>query len=289
MGALNIQNPAIPFGSHVVVSGVSRFVGSHVADQALAAGYKVRGTTCKIHKSAWIKEQFEKEYGPGNFELAEVLDMAADGAFVEAVNVNGALNALRASAKEQSMKCFMYTSSSYAATLPKPGGRFTITAETFSEVAIKQARGPDADRDSVYTVSKVEAERAIANHQGYPMTVRWAKSLWESDFNSLKHVPPQHFINMQDDVRLHIIRLGDPSVQGERIFAIKGPFSLNNIIGVLRKLYPGRRWEDYPGDARDLSTFEIIKRAEELLLQSYGKGFVGLKEIVGGNVADLAT
>jgi hypothetical protein len=85
MSALNIKEPAIPFGSRVVISGVSGFIGSHVADQALAAGYKVRGTTQDVRKSDWIKKHFEETYGPGNFELVEVRDMAAEGAFDKAV------------------------------------------------------------------------------------------------------------------------------------------------------------------------------------------------------------
>ncbi|KAJ0414904.1 NAD(P)-binding protein [Aspergillus carlsbadensis] len=339
MTTLNIKEPAIPFGSWVVISGVSGFIGSHVADQALAAGYKVRGTTRSVQKSDWIKKHFEEKYGLGNFELVEVPDMAAEGAFDRAVTgaagfihvandmtsssnasiaipsaVNGALNALRAAASEPSMKRFVYTSSSFAATLPKPDQRFTVTAETFNEEATERAWGPDADGDSVYCASKVEAERAIARwvkennsplvvnailpnanigplisatHQGYPTTARWTKALWDSDYASLSHVPPQHYINVQDDARLHIIGLADPAVQGERIFAVAGPFNLNDILGVLRRLYPGKTWEDYPDDRRDLSTFEPMTRAEALLEKAYGRGFVGLEESVKGNVAEL--
>ncbi|KAL3445544.1 NAD(P)-binding protein [Aspergillus insuetus] len=339
MGALKIENPAIPLGSWVVISGVSGFIGSHVADQALAAGYKVRGTTRDVQKSDWIKKHFEETYGPGNFELVEVRDMAAEGAFDQAVvgaagfihvandmtaspdasiaiprAVNGALNALRASAKEPSITRFVYTSSSFAATLPKPGHQFTVAADTFNEEAIERAWGHDADGDSVYAASKVEAERAIAKwvqendpplvvnyilpnanigplisaaNQGYPTTARWTKAVWEADYDSLKHVPPQHYINVQDDARLHIIALANPAVRGERIFAVAGPFSFNGIIGALRSLYPERKWEDYPDDKRDLSTFEPITRAEALLQDAYGRGFVGLEESVEGNVADL--
>ncbi|KAL3495788.1 hypothetical protein BJX62DRAFT_252830 [Aspergillus germanicus] len=339
MSALSIKEPAIPFGSWVVISGVSGFIGSHVADQALAAGYKVRGTTRDVQKSDWIKKHFEETYGPGNFELVEVRDMAAEGAFDKVVvgaagfihvandmtsspdasiaiprAVNGALNALRASAKEPSIKRFVYTSSSFAATLPKPGQRFTIAANTFNEEAIERAWGPNADGDSVYAASKVEAERTIAKwvqennsplvvnyilpnanigplisaaNQGYPTTARWTKALWDSDYASLSHVPPQHYINVQDDARLHIIGLADPAVQGERIFAVAGPFNLNDILEGLRRLYPERKWEDYPDDKRDLSTFEPITRAEALLRKAYGRGFITLEESVKRNAADL--
>lgn len=76
--------------------------------------------------------------------------------------VNGALNALKASANESAMKRFVYTSSSFAATSPKPGKQFTITAESYNDEAVDQAWKGNADGEIVYAASKVEAERAIA-------------------------------------------------------------------------------------------------------------------------------
>lgn len=85
MAFQRIQDPAVPFGSVVVVSGVNGFIASHVADQTLAAGFKVRGTTRSIGKNSWIQEHFRNLYGPDSFELVEVKDMRAEGAFDEAV------------------------------------------------------------------------------------------------------------------------------------------------------------------------------------------------------------
>jgi len=76
-----IPSPAVPYGSVVVISGSTGFIGSHVTDQALAAGYKVRGTTRDVKKASWAVELFEKRYGKGVFELVEVKDMQGDGAF----------------------------------------------------------------------------------------------------------------------------------------------------------------------------------------------------------------
>ncbi|KAJ4243684.1 hypothetical protein NW757_011111 [Fusarium falciforme] len=182
-----IKYPAVPYGSFVVISGVSGFIGSHVADQALAAGYKVRGTTRSVQKSAWVEEYFKTKYGPNNFELIEVPDMAAEGAFDKAARgatgfvhvaqdmagsadpsvvvpraVNGALNALKAAANEPLMKRFVYTSSSFAVTFPKPGRRFTVTAAMFNDEAVERAWGPNPEDSAVYACSKVEAERAIS-------------------------------------------------------------------------------------------------------------------------------
>ncbi|KAM0286009.1 hypothetical protein ACHAQH_001199 [Verticillium albo-atrum] len=157
-----IKEAAVPYGSLVVVSAASGFIGSHVADQVLAAGYKVRGTTRSSQRSARISEYFGKKYGAENFELFEVPDMSVEGVFDISVAVNGALNALKASAREPLMKRFVFTSSSFAVTMPKPGKRFSVTADTFNDEAVERAWQPDPDGASVYSCSKVEAERAIA-------------------------------------------------------------------------------------------------------------------------------
>ena len=107
------------------------------------------------------------------------------------------------------------------------------------------------------------------------------------DYKSLRGTPPQHFVNVQDDARLHVIGLADPAVQGERIFAITGPVSLNDIIKILRKIQPQKEWEDFYDDEKDLSTFEPIHRAEQLHKQAYGRGFTNLENSVRGNAADL--
>lgn len=76
-----IASPAFPHDSLITVSGSSGFIGSHVCDQALAAGYRVRDTTRRISKSGWIVEHFERKYSQGSFELAEVPLMEAEGPF----------------------------------------------------------------------------------------------------------------------------------------------------------------------------------------------------------------
>lgn len=80
-----IDNPAISKGSTVLVSGVNGYLGSNVADQFLRFGYKVRGTVRDAEKNAWVADLFQGEFGKDAFELVAVPDMAAEGAFSEAV------------------------------------------------------------------------------------------------------------------------------------------------------------------------------------------------------------
>lgn len=79
-----LDNPAIPKGSVVLVTGVNGLLGSHVAKQFLEYGYKVRGTVRDVEKNSWLTAAFDKQYGPGNFELVAVADLTDDKALTEA-------------------------------------------------------------------------------------------------------------------------------------------------------------------------------------------------------------
>ena len=80
-----LQNLAVPKGSTVLVTGANGLLGSHIADQFLEHGYKVRGTVRDTEKNAWLQTVFDKKYGKGSFELFKVPDLTVDGAFDEAV------------------------------------------------------------------------------------------------------------------------------------------------------------------------------------------------------------
>jgi uncharacterized protein YbjT (DUF2867 family) len=70
---------AIPKGSLVLVTGANGYIGSHVVDQLLALGYRVRGTV--RDKKPWLDEYFEKKYGAGKFESVAVPAIEDVGAF----------------------------------------------------------------------------------------------------------------------------------------------------------------------------------------------------------------
>ena len=83
-----IDYSIIPKDALILVTGVTGLIGSHVADQCLQSGFRVRGTARNTKKAAWVKELFEQSYGQGRFEEVVVDDMSADGAFDEAVKGN---------------------------------------------------------------------------------------------------------------------------------------------------------------------------------------------------------
>ena len=80
----NGKPPAIAPGSLILVTGANGFIGSHVADQLIQAGYRVRGTSRTTSKIEWVKEMFDKKHGEGKFETVVVENMAEPGSFDKA-------------------------------------------------------------------------------------------------------------------------------------------------------------------------------------------------------------
>lgn len=85
MTSPGITHPVVPYGSTIVVTGATGLIGSHVVDQALAAGYKVRATSRSAEANGWLVDHFNGKYGPGSVDIVEVVDMEADGAFDQVV------------------------------------------------------------------------------------------------------------------------------------------------------------------------------------------------------------
>jgi nucleoside-diphosphate-sugar epimerase len=71
--------------SVVLVTGVNGFLGSHIADQFLSSGFRVRGTVRSIPKAENIRKALVEKHGQGRFEVISVPDITIDGAFDEAV------------------------------------------------------------------------------------------------------------------------------------------------------------------------------------------------------------
>jgi nucleoside-diphosphate-sugar epimerase len=77
---------AIPKGSTVLVTGANGYIGSHIADQLILAGYNVKGTVRSEDKGAMIAETFEKRHsGKGAFSYVVVEDMSTEEAFHDAM------------------------------------------------------------------------------------------------------------------------------------------------------------------------------------------------------------
>ncbi|OLN85833.1 Aldehyde reductase 2-like protein 8 [Colletotrichum chlorophyti] len=190
-----IANPAIPKGSIVVITGANGYIASHIADQFIRNGYRVRGTVRNPKESAWLIPHFENAYGKGKFELHVVPDMQVDGAYDEVVKgaaafvhtatvidfngdpaevIGGAVKcglvAIEAAYKEPSMKRFVLTSSASTLMPLKKENFFALKGQTVDETTYGQdaktlAWAPPPwgveHGGAIYGASKQEQEQKI--------------------------------------------------------------------------------------------------------------------------------
>ncbi|PMD39988.1 NAD(P)-binding protein [Hyaloscypha variabilis F] len=340
--------PAIPLDSVVLVTGVNGFIGSHIADQFLQAGYKVRGTVRKASKADGLKALWEKKYGPGQFEVVEVPEMAVKGAFDEAVKgVSGICHAaynlswtpdpnvlipevhttitelLRSAAAEPSVKRFIYTSSISACWTAVPNEEIKIDENTWDEESIKKAWAPPPytlERSHiVYSAGKVMSEQTVwkfvkeqrpnfvvnsilpnmnwgavldpsqpASTSSQGSSSNFIPMLYLGDPQFAQMFPPQYYINVKDDARLHVAALTFEDVANERIFAMADKFTWNEVMRVLRKLRPDHKFiEDFTDEKdRDLSTVPN-QRGAELLKRMGRPGYTSLEETLADNISAL--
>lgn len=104
----------------------------------------------------------------------------------------------------------------------------------------------------------------------------------------LEWAPPQYFINVRDDAKLHVAALVDPACNGDRIFGFAAPYSWNSILAALRKLEPGKNFGADKDTGEDLSQVPNAE-AEALLKKHYGHGFFSLEETIKEGIAPSAS
>lgn len=229
-------------------------------------------------------------------------------------SVNMAMSALK-TASAAGLKRFVYTSSSFAVTQPKPSVKFSVDENTFNEDAIRavKEKGDAAGGATVYSASKVEVERAMEkwkqesgasivincvnpngnlgpvlqpSHQGYPTTAGWVRNLWDGKYDALKR-PPEHFIDVRDDAKLHVIALANPGLEGRRLLGMVAPAPISRIVNILRKEFPERKFEDFEDEGTDEITNLMKDEVEGLLREAYGHGYTQLEESVKANAREL--
>ncbi|KAL2688938.1 hypothetical protein Neosp_002988 [[Neocosmospora] mangrovei] len=300
------EHSTIPTGSTVLVTGVNGLIGSHVANEFLERGYNVRGTVRDVFKSAWIQDLFVKQYGQDKFTLFPVIDLALPDAFEEAVKgvaavvhvaspldwgtstkslitnaVVGAMNALKASNKQPSVKRFVLTSSSVAAVLPRPEVEgIVVTENTWNDeaVAAAQSSSSPAHWYVAYASSKTEAERAVWDFYHKDQSRR-------SDLVSCE----EYFVDVQDTAKLHVAGTIFSDVQGERVFAWAEPWNFDTVLAILRRQNPNKTFIKDFQSGRDLSDVEKPRSRSIRLLERLGKpSFTSLEDSVRLNSQDLA-
>ncbi|KAL6824625.1 hypothetical protein J3E69DRAFT_381501 [Trichoderma sp. SZMC 28015] len=312
---MKIQNPAVPFDSTVVIIGANGYIGAETCDKFLEAGYRVRGTVRNVEQHrAWMHGLFDKKY-PGKFELAQVVDFEADGAFDEAFKgaamvvyvstptifgpdptqvidpvVKGTINTLKAAAQAK------------------------ISVDTYNHEDLRKAREeptvPTVERAmTVYGASRAAAELAfwswvkennppfVANcvvpdgnfgrvldaEQPNGTSVGMLKRVLDGDWSRVMTLA--WIINVEDCALLMVAAAVLPSIANERIFAYYKQATWNEMRAKVRQLYPDRpelvKGEDSDVVGRDLSTAdEVVKRAEEVLKELGRPGFISVDDTI---------
>ncbi|KAF7561190.1 hypothetical protein G7046_g2948 [Stylonectria norvegica] len=337
---------AFPSGSEVLVTGASGFIATHIVDQLLLEGYRVRGTVRDEAKVTWTTELFSKRHGPGKYSAVIVPEMALPNAFDEAVKgvqgvvhtasivsfspdpnavipptIAGVVNLLRSASKEPSIKSFVYTSSSMACAGGVPGSNksFGIDSSTWNDEQIREAWSvtsepfPPTHAAVVYGASKAEAEKAlwkfveeekphfqvnavlpdlnageVLSLKGSLSTAIFMRMVYENGIGFVKTLPQQWYVNVNDTARVHVAALLSKLVNNERIFAFAEPFTWNEVLAVLRKLYPSKEFADDIPDAERSNMTVANGRGLQLLKDVFGReGWTSLEETVTENVKDL--
>jgi nucleoside-diphosphate-sugar epimerase len=142
-----------------------------------------------------------------------------------------------------------------------PETKINITKDTFNDTTIEAAYKPNASPFDVYAASKTASEGALwdaekntsppfqvsavlpdANFGSLLKESDSSKGSWIVDFYNgqdyLFNLPPQWFVDVTDNTKLHATALIDPACDGQRIFAFAQPYNWNDILAIFRKLKP---------------------------------------------------
>ncbi|KAK3332675.1 hypothetical protein B0T19DRAFT_490649 [Cercophora scortea] len=198
--------------------------------------------------------------------------------------IAGATGLLHAAAREPSVKRFVYTSSAATVFEHEIGTPIHLTKDSWNNRAVKTAWSPppyEPIRGAVvYAASKTQAEQAIwkfvdeekpsfvvnsvlpyftlgaALHQNLARsTNRMMHGLADGNVGLLGSIPGTHYINIKDVATAHVAAVLDPDVKGQRLFLWSDAFTFNDVLALLRKKYPDRKFVDnIPDQVKDIST-----------------------------------
>ncbi|KAH7071869.1 NAD-P-binding protein [Paraphoma chrysanthemicola] len=337
-----LANPVLPPDSTILVTGVNGLVGSHVADQGLAHGYKIRGAVRDKAKNWWLQEHFEAKYGKGRFNLIEVKDF--EGPYEDAVKgvsgvalvsfvpsngdpneaitryINGLLGALKAAAREPTVKRFVLTSSAMATPPLDTESERSLTSDDWNDEVVKQAWIPPFTAEKAFTVygaSKVQGEQALFTfvkeeephfqastivtpfvlgkrishkHQGHPSSIGMAVMAYHggAGVEQMKGLPPFYFVNSEDIGRFHLLALIHPDIKNERVYPWAEQVNVNDFLAAYRKLFRRKDFpQDIPGLVKSKWTIEGRAKAEKWLKDLGSSGFVSFYESMRGTAEGL--
>ncbi|OQU99116.1 hypothetical protein CLAIMM_04798 [Cladophialophora immunda] len=199
----------------------------------------------------------------GVVHIASDLSVSPDPNLVIPKVVAGSLNLMEAAATQPLIKSVVLTSSCAASYVIGSSSKTVIDRDTWNDAAVNAAWSDDTPQEArgfqVYAASKVEGERQawkwveknkprfafntvlppfnvgpILSPEIGGSTMGFIRQLLKGDDFVTKLLPPQWYINVRDDARVHVAALLDPTVQSQRLFPFAAPFNWTDMIDLLR-------------------------------------------------------
>ncbi|KAJ3108629.1 methylglyoxal reductase (NADPH-dependent) gre2 [Phlyctochytrium planicorne] len=218
----------------VLVSGVTGYLGAHIALETLKKGFRVRGTVRSEDKGEYLASQVFQDY-KGSFEYVIVKDIAVSNAFDDAVKgvdyvihsaspfhynvtnvykdlidpaVQGTTGILLSVQKfAPGVKRVVVTSSMAAVRSATPKSAEGLTEEDWNDGAVKQLEttGNDTPANVAYAASKTLAEKAawkfVEEHKpNFDLVVINPPFIFG---------PPIHHISSYDDINTSVKIISD--------------------------------------------------------------------------------
>lgn len=180
-------------------------------------------------------------------------------------------NAIAAAAKEPSIKRFVLTSSSSAATQLRFNEPFDLTDQMWNEKAVTEAWAPPPfglERAIYnYAASKVQTEQKLwayakekhphfevntvlpdfviglpinLGKQGLASSMMFLKQMFYNAGEDFRAFYPQWCVDSVDTALLHLAALLEPGTKNERIFAYAQRKTWTDFIKRIGKMYPNR-------------------------------------------------
>lgn len=182
-----MEDLALPRGSLILVTGATGYIASHIIQEALNLGYRVRGTLRTQEKAKLATTVFDSPL----FTAHVIEDLTNDSDLDQAVlNCRGIIHTasntslspdpnavipktvaiatllLKAAKRSSACQRFVFTSSASAAAIPTPDTPCKIDKTSWNDESIETAWASKAPYKPdgfyhVYAASKAEAEKAV--------------------------------------------------------------------------------------------------------------------------------
>ncbi|GAB5587557.1 hypothetical protein Unana1_02457 [Umbelopsis nana] len=263
-------------GCSVLITDITGFIGAHIGEQFLKAGYTVIGTSRKASRAQKLKDYFTGKYGAGKFEVAEVGDLEDAGAFDDLVKdveviahvaspvfpetddpirgiiqkaINGTLSVfdLR-QLMDWNEQAIIAVNRSVENGQPVPHYIAYGASKTKAEKAIWKFKDENNPRFKISTILPSVVFGALLPAPTAVSDSQQSTSKFAFDFYTGENQDPTfsiasgNWVAVTDVAQAHVkaAEAGAAS-DGQRYILNNGTFSFQEVIDIFRKEYPERR------------------------------------------------